>query len=162
MLSWNPRDFLVAFRRWHHDSSLIHLNVLTLLEDDGSASMGELARALDVSVASMTGIADRMEKRGLVERRRDEGDRRLVVVHATEAGRDVFRQIADRRREGLVKLLAQLDERELEALLVGHRALRQARARAFAAAGQPFPPRLHDRSMSDTEDPAMNQRKRRP
>ena len=161
MLSWNPRDFLVAFRRWHRDSSLIHLNVLTLLEDDGSASMGELAQALDVSVASMTGIADRMERRGLVERRRDETDRRRVVVQATEAGRDVFRQIADRRREALGKLLAQLDQGELEGLLLGHRALHQARVRAFGA-GERFPPRLHDRSTSGGDDPAMHPRTSRP
>ncbi len=133
-LSWNPREFIVAFRRWHHDSfSLIHLNVLTVLEMDGSASMSHLAQALDVSVASMTGIVDRMEHRGLVERRRDGADRRVVLVHATEAGRDVFREIDRRRRDGLEKMLAQLGERELAGLLTGHRALRGARTAAAAA-----------------------------
>lgn len=134
MLSWNPREFISAFRRWHHGSfSLIHLNVLTMLESESPASMGRLAEMLDVSVASMTGIVDRMEKRGLVERRHEEKDRRVVLVSPTEAGRDIFREMDERRRIGLGKLLERLSADELEGLLKGHRALRIARTQAFAA-----------------------------
>lgn len=126
--SWNPREFIVAFQRWHHGSmSLIHLNVLTLLEVEGPMSMSRLAEALDVSVASMTGIVDRMEKRGLVERRRDLADRRVVLVHPAPGGAQVFRDIDERRRAGLAKLLSRLDSDELASLLAGHRALRAAR-----------------------------------
>jgi DNA-binding MarR family transcriptional regulator len=134
ILSWNPREFISAFRRWHRDSfSLIHLNVLTLLDTDGPDSMSRLAEALDVSVASMTGIVDRMEKRGLVERRHAGEDRRVVLVYPTDAGRDVFLEIDRRRGEGLRRLLGQLSDEELTGLLTGHRALRQARAAAGAA-----------------------------
>jgi DNA-binding MarR family transcriptional regulator len=135
-MSWNPREFITAFRRWHRDSvSLIHLNVLTLLDADGPDSMSHLADALEVSVASMTGIVDRMEKRGLVERRHDGADRRVVLVHTTEAGRDVFLAIDRRRREGLAKLLERITEEDLAALLQGHRALRAARAAVAGPAG---------------------------
>ena len=138
LLSWNPREFIAAFRRWHHDAfSLIHLNVLTVLEMDGSISMSQLAATLDVSVASMTGIVDRMEERGLVERRRDIADRRIVLVYPTDAGRDIFREIDRRRREGLLKLLRQLGEPELLGLLTGHRALHAARTAALASARGP-------------------------
>ena len=141
LLSWNPREFIIAFRRWHHDAfSLIHLNVLMILEMDGSVSMSQLASSLDVSVASMTGIVDRMEQRGLVERRRDDADRRIVLVDPTEAGRDIFREIDRRRREGLLKMLQQLSEDELAGLLKGHRALREARQAALAAAVVPPTP----------------------
>lgn len=134
LLSWNPREFISAFRRWHHGSfSLIHLNVLTMLESEGPESMSRLADALDVSVASMTGIVDRMEKRGLVERRHEKRDRRVVLVYPTEAGLNVFREIDERRRIGLGKLLERLSVDELEGLLTGHRALRVARTEAAAA-----------------------------
>lgn len=133
--SWNPREFMSAFRRWHQNAiSLIHLNVLTLLETDGPLSMSRLAEALDVSVASATGIVDRMETRGLVERRRDTHDRRVVVVHPADAGLAVFARIDERRRQGLGGLLERLSDEELHGLLVGHRALRAARA---AARGTP-------------------------
>jgi DNA-binding MarR family transcriptional regulator len=154
LLSWNPREFIVACRRWHHDAfSLIHLNVLAILEIDGAASMSQLALALDVSVASMTGIVDRMEKRGLVERRRDGGDRRVVLVSATEAGRGVFRELDRRRREGLGKMLAQLGDKELADLLAGHRALRAARATAIARTAD-LPDGAPGRPSSDRKDPS--------
>ncbi len=145
LLWWNPREFISAFRRWHHGAfSLIHLNVLTMLEADGPESMSHLAEALDVSVASMTGIVDRMEKRGLVERRHAGNDRRVVLVYPTDAGRDIFREIDERRRIGLGKLLEQLSVEELESLLMGHEALRQARSAATAAS-------LAEANRSDTE-----------
>jgi DNA-binding MarR family transcriptional regulator len=128
LTSWNPREFIAAFQRWHTGSmSLIHLNVLMLLEAMGPTSMSHLAEALDVSVASMTGIVDRMTSRGLVERRHDEADRRVVLVHPAEGGRKLFADIDDRRRAGLGKLLDQLADDDLAGLLRGHRALRAAR-----------------------------------
>jgi len=129
LTSWNPREFIAAFRRWHQGSfSLIHLNVLTLLEAEGPISMSHLAEALDISVASATGVVDRMEKRGLVERRHDLDDRRVVLVHPAPGGATVFGEIDARRRKGLAKLLEHLSDDELEGLLRGHRALRAARA----------------------------------
>src|SRR6187431_453482 len=89
--AWKPRERMGMFRRWLQGSlSIVHLHVLTLLEDDGPLPMGKVAEALDVSVASATGIVDRMEQRGLVERRHDLHDRRVVLVHPTEAGLAVF------------------------------------------------------------------------
>src|SRR6266540_630261 len=116
--SWNPRDFMGMFKRMHKGAlSLIHLNVLIELEANGPMSMGALAEILEVSVASTTGIVDRMEKRGFVERLHDENDRRVVLVHPTQAGQDVFTSIEERRRQGLGKLLENLSEDELTGLL---------------------------------------------
>lgn len=129
LLAWNPREFIGMFRRLHHGQlSLIHLNVLTVLESEGPMPMGRLAEALDVSVASTTGIVDRMESRGYVVRRHETNDRRVVLVQATEAGANVFRDIDEHRRQGLQKLLERLTDDELASLLTGHRALRLARA----------------------------------
>jgi DNA-binding MarR family transcriptional regulator len=126
--SWNPREFITIFRRWHLGSfSLVHLNVLILLDAEGPMSMSRLAEALDVSVASTTGIVDRMEKRGLVERRHDLADRRVVLVHPAERGLQVFVEIDKRRRLGLELLLRKLSDEELRGLLAGQRALRAAR-----------------------------------
>jgi DNA-binding MarR family transcriptional regulator len=131
--SWNPREFVAAFRRWHQGAiSLAHLNVLTLLEAEGPMSMSHLAEALDVSVASATGIIDRMEARDLVSRRHDTTDRRVVLVEPAAAAAALFGGIDARRRQGLEHLLARLSDDELRALLQGHRALRAARA-AFKA-----------------------------
>ncbi len=129
LTSWNPREFIGAFRRWHHGSlSLIHINVLTVLEVDGPLSMSKLAESLDVSVASATGIVDRMEQRGLVERQHDLADRRVVIVHPAAGGAKVFQDMDEHRRAALGRLLTRLSDVELSGLLNGHRALRAARA----------------------------------
>jgi DNA-binding MarR family transcriptional regulator len=129
MTAWNPREFITAFQRWHQGAiSLIHLNVLTILESGGPVSMSGLAEALDISVASVTGVVDRMESRGLVKRQRHPDDRRVVLVAPAAGGRKIFGEIDRRRRQGLAKLLSHLADDELAGLLAGHRALRAARA----------------------------------
>jgi DNA-binding MarR family transcriptional regulator len=134
LTSENPRERVGAFRQWLKVSlSLVHLHVLTVLESDGPLSMSHLAEALDVSVASATGIVDRMEQRGLVERRREEDDRRVVLVHPTDAGDSVFRTIAEQRRQLLIPVLGRMTDEELESFLIGLRAMRRVRAEAMAA-----------------------------
>jgi DNA-binding MarR family transcriptional regulator len=137
LTSWNPREFITAFQRWHQGQvSLTHLNVLILLEANGPMPMGRVAEALDISVASATGVVDRMESRGLVERRHDAEDRRVVLVVPAAGAKAVLGDIDTRRRRALTKLLAMLTDDELSGLLSGHRALRAARvtfAKAMAA-----------------------------
>jgi DNA-binding MarR family transcriptional regulator len=128
LTSWNPREFILMFQRLHRASlSIIHLNVLTVLEAEEPMSMGQLAELMDVSVASMTGIVTRMEARGMVERVHDDRDRRVVLVRRAEGGHEVFRGIEEHRREGLRKIMGHLSDEELAGLLLGHRALRTAR-----------------------------------
>ena len=129
LTSMNPREQMGEFKSWLRGAlSLVHLHALTVLEAEGPLPMSRLADALDVSVASATGIVDRMEQRGLVERRHDEEDRRVVVVHPTEAGAAVFLDLAAHRRAGLSRLLEYLTEEELRGFLVGMRAIHRARA----------------------------------
>ena len=129
MSVWRPEEMSRAIKHWLRGSlSLIHLQVLTVLEVDGPLAMSRLADALDVSVASATGIVDRMEDRGLVERRRESGDRRVVLVHTTGAGTDVFRELGVTRREHLAGLFSGMTDVELESLLVGMRAMHRQRS----------------------------------
>jgi DNA-binding MarR family transcriptional regulator len=135
MTPWDPRERMSAFRSWLSGSlSLIHLHVLTILELEGPLPMSRLAEQLDVSVASATGIVDRMEQRRLIERRHDEADRRVVSVHPTRLGGEVFARLRRHRRDRLAKVLAQLSDDELTAFLTGLRAMRRARQ---AIAGEP-------------------------
>jgi len=98
--------------------------------------MTKLAEELDVSVASLTGIVDRMASRGLVERQREPDDRRVIVVHPTEAGGAVFSEMAAERRRHLEPLLDRMTDDELESFLVGLRALRRVRSEMAETTGQ--------------------------
>jgi DNA-binding MarR family transcriptional regulator len=58
------------------------------LDVNGPMTAGELATATGLSPAAITAAVDRMEQRGYVKRRRDDADRRRVVLEATDAARD--------------------------------------------------------------------------
>ncbi|MFF8727548.1 MarR family winged helix-turn-helix transcriptional regulator [Streptomyces sp. NPDC015171] len=77
--------------------------------------MRKLAQKLKCEPSNVTGIVDRLETRGLVERRPDPADRRVKVAAATEEGREVARDL----REGLHfarEPLAGLSEEERRSL----------------------------------------------
>jgi DNA-binding MarR family transcriptional regulator len=128
MAGQSPVSWMRSMRRWPTGKlSLVHLNVLMLLEIDGPLPMRGLAEAMDVSQASATGIVDRMEHRRLVERRRDDEDRRVIHVALTEEGRRLIEGMAAQRRDHLVQILETLTDDELAGFLAGSRALRRAR-----------------------------------
>ena len=143
LTAWGPREWVRAVKSWHRGPlgaiTLVHLNVIAELQMRGPMSMSHLAEALGVSVASATGIIGRMEDRRLVDRRRTDDDRRVVMVHPTAKGAGIFRAIEVRRRSRLEKLLDQLTDEELTGFVIGLRALRQARSTMMAseAAGRP-------------------------
>ena len=133
LTAWNPRERMGMFRRWLAGSlSIVHLHVLTVLECDGALSMGKVAEALDVSVASATGIINRMEQHGFVERGQKPDDRRVVLVRPTAAGLRVFSDLDEYRRASITRILDRLTDDELAAFLKGLRAMSAAR-RAVAA-----------------------------
>ncbi len=84
------------------------LAVLREATRSGPLRIGELARALHLSQPTVTGILDRLEKRGLVERTRPQNDRRTVNVNATLAGQELLDRapslLQDRFRRELRKL----------------------------------------------------------
>ncbi len=74
----------------------------------GESSTGTLARAVHLSGPTVTGILDRLTKRGLVDRTRNGQDRRSVTVRLTSDGESVLAAapslLQDRFRQELTRL----------------------------------------------------------
>jgi DNA-binding MarR family transcriptional regulator len=133
LMSYSPAAVMRVMRRRPGGAiSLVHLNVLSVLEHEGPQPMRALAEALDVSSASATGIVDRMEERGLVVRVRDSQDRRVIRVALTDEGRSILGGLTAERREALGELLDELTDEEAAGFLLGARAMRRARERRLA------------------------------
>jgi DNA-binding MarR family transcriptional regulator len=116
-----------AARRLHlHGISMAHLQALWILQDHGPQPMTRLADLLGVAVPNATGIVDRMEQRGLVERVRDDADRRVVTVRPTDAGELATEEVDGWRSDMLVELLDRLDTDQLLRLVGGIQELREA------------------------------------
>jgi DNA-binding MarR family transcriptional regulator len=65
-----------------------------------------LARLLDISTAASTGVVDRLERRGHVERRKHPSDRRRLEIHITDDGRAELL----RRLNPVLHALTELDQ----------------------------------------------------
>jgi DNA-binding MarR family transcriptional regulator len=63
--------------------------VLRMLHGEDGLRAGEVARRLMTTPATVTSVADTLERHGQVERRRDGADRRAVLLHITDAGRNL-------------------------------------------------------------------------
>ena len=66
--------------------SFAQAHALRMLEPDEPLPMSALAERLFCDNSNVTGIVDRLEARGLVERRSAEGDRRVKALTITPAG----------------------------------------------------------------------------
>ena len=96
--------------------SMTHFHVLTLLRHHDAMPMGRLAEILDTSMSGVTGMIDRMEERGLVERVRVPGDRRVVLVRPTRAGQDLVDEAELVRSDLMRATLAGMTAAQLERL----------------------------------------------
>ncbi len=87
--------------------------VLGLLDEP--RPMGELALQMHCDSSNITGIVDRLEERGLVERGAAVGDRRVKLVALTDAGREIRDELI-RRRSVPPDEIAALSDAELRKL----------------------------------------------
>ncbi|OGQ13295.1 MAG: hypothetical protein A2138_28000 [Deltaproteobacteria bacterium RBG_16_71_12] len=92
-------------------STQVHAFIALAL-DEAPLSMSTLAQRIDVALPAATGIVDRLERDGFVERLRDEGDRRLVLVRLTEQGKQMHGQAYEHMSTRLCQFLAALPETE--------------------------------------------------
>lgn len=74
------------------------LNILELLMETSPMKPSDLLQYLSTTPAAITTILDRMERNELIERVRDDKDRRIVWIHVTDKGHAELQRGADIRR----------------------------------------------------------------
>ncbi len=112
------------------------LSALKLLHEIGDLSLGTLSKEIKAHNSTVTGIVDRMEAAGLVERARSDEDRRVWIIRLTAAGRRVAERARvspwDLLRAALEELPAS-DQEKLTAIL------RKVAANVQSAVDRPLP-----------------------
>ena len=93
------------------------LVILQEMSNLGEVTAGEIARAVSLSQATVTGILERLEKRGLLVRQRSEYDKRRVIVGITETGRQVLRNAPPLMPEAFVERFSSFQEWEQTMIL---------------------------------------------
>jgi len=102
-------------RAGEQDLSIIQLRLLGILRDR-TPTMNELAKFLDLDKSSVSGLADRAERRGLVTRVPSTTDRRAVLVSLTDHGRSLASEGAACFAADVSQLLERLPQADRAAL----------------------------------------------
>ena len=109
-----------------HDLTVVQAHALRLLEPERPLAMNALAEALYCHASNVTGIVDRLESRGLVERRPGAEDRRVKTLVLTPEGADV--------RARVIALLSEPPREIADLSAADQRTLRDLLRRALAEA----------------------------
>ncbi|WP_240659629.1 MarR family transcriptional regulator [Streptomyces sp. WAC 01529] len=96
--------------------SFTTLSVLDTLNSRGPTRLTKLAKTEQISQPGLTQLVTRLEQDGLVERRADPTDGRAVLVHITDAGRQVGASRLEDRIRRLIPLVAQLAPEDQRAI----------------------------------------------
>lgn len=100
--------------RWPDPLQLLILHVLAV---EGELTATQLAKLVSLSQASLSGVLDRLEGRGLLYRRRDEQDRRKSWLHLDPAGHEALAEAPPLLPEYVIERFAALPEWERHGLL---------------------------------------------
>ncbi len=110
-----------------HDLSMRQLSALQFI-DGTETTLGDVARNLNVTPAVVTGLIDRLERRGYVRRVASVFDRRRAYIELTTAGEDVRDHAEDQLAKRLDDLLSKLSDDEVTALEDGLRVMEKVMA----------------------------------
>jgi DNA-binding MarR family transcriptional regulator len=90
------------------------VTLLWLIRHHPGMSLRELAAEERISAPALSGHVDRLEKAGLIERIRDDADRRRVGLTLTDEGARLLKRVRARRTSWLAGRLKGLEPDELE------------------------------------------------
>lgn len=90
---------------------------LASLHTDGPTSQNQLGRRTAMDSATITGVIDRLQQRGLVMSSASPDDDRLSIIDLTDQGRDLIEQLLPRGVEISADTLAPLTPSERETLV---------------------------------------------
>lgn len=90
------RSFASTWKKWYKkaeeniaplDISIPEYRMMTYLDEHGPTPMAKLAFSIDVSQGWITSMVDRLEKKQMVCRTRNEEDRRIIKIGVLDRGR---------------------------------------------------------------------------
>lgn len=89
------------------------LSIMARLKDNGPARISQIAREEGIRMPTASNALHQLEQRELVERIRDEHDRRGVRVQLTTLGESELERVGEERTKYLAEMLGTLSEEDL-------------------------------------------------
>jgi MarR family transcriptional regulator, organic hydroperoxide resistance regulator len=101
------------------DITIPQLKSLFFIRNQETTNLSKLAIALNVTPTNVTGIVDRLVKKGLITRTESDQDRRILLLRATNEGEELVARLRETRRGYMSELLGHMNANELAALAKG-------------------------------------------
>ncbi|MEK5185841.1 MarR family transcriptional regulator [Solibacillus sp. FSL R5-0691] len=89
---------------------------LQWLHESGDMTIGDLSTKMYLAFSTTTDLVDRMEKNELVQRVRDENDRRVVRIHLLPEGERIIQEVILKRQNYLRDITQEFNAEEFEQL----------------------------------------------
>jgi MarR family 2-MHQ and catechol resistance regulon transcriptional repressor len=99
------------------DMCLSDFAVLEVLLHKGSVTVQELGAKVMLTSGSMTAALDRLERRGLIDRKEDSEDRRVRCVRLTKAGLDLIRSAFEDHQRAMERAVSSVGKKDREVLI---------------------------------------------
>lgn len=90
---------------------------LQWLHESGDMTIGDLSTKMYLAFSTTTDLVDRMEKNDLVQRVRDENDRRVVRIHLLSEGERIIEEVILKRQNYLRDIMEDFNQDEAAHLL---------------------------------------------
>ena len=94
------------------------LHCLLALHENGPLPPSRIARHIMVKSSTVTGIIDRLEQKGFVERLRNSPDRRVITIQLTEAGKELAKNAPPPIQHKIVDGIRKLPEEEINQIIL--------------------------------------------
>jgi len=94
------------------------LHCLLALHEHGPLPPSQIAKHIMVKSSTVTGIIDRLEQKGFVERRRNSPDRRVITVQLTDRGKELARNAPPPIQHKIVDGLRKLPDGEIKRIIM--------------------------------------------
>lgn len=101
-----------------YDLTSAQFDVVATLGNTQGLSMGDIGEKTLITKGTLTGVVDRLERKGLVTRETPPENRRSVIVQLTAAGQQLFEQVFPAHIGDIKQHLEPLDSSEMELLQV--------------------------------------------
>ena len=119
---------------------LAQLRLLWTVRFSPDTTMKDFSERLDVSQSTITQLAERLIKRGLIERFHDEQDRRVVRLRMSILGMELLGKTEKQRHETEVAIWNALNEQQREKVLQGLDIFSSIAENVLKEQGHPLPP----------------------
>jgi len=124
-----PHDWLTT------DLTMPQLKVMVILWREGPARMSELASGLAVTLATATGVVDRLVDKGYVAREGLPGDRRVVICRLSPEGEEFMKALWLSGRVQIGRILEVMTPEQLKIVAQGTEVFIDAAKKLQAASG---------------------------